>query len=197
MTTRRKWLLGSVVCMLVVLGVAGYTLETRYEMEEISFPWQKTRRRVIAARRMFDPHKSLPGGGGFVKFLLDKDDEDREALGRKNRATCDKLGAAWTEYFVRCSEAKDSDRARIRAEMQDLVKHRLPEKVLVCSEAQAETEGPPDAEWNACVAFFASGTCEILDYDWMELAVSTHDMMVKKPTKPQPHMEACPLLFGL
>jgi hypothetical protein len=198
MTTRRKWLLGSIGFMLAVLAVAGYTFETRYEMGEVSFPWQKSRRRLIAARRMFDPHKSLQGGGGrFMKFLInDDDDERREARARKNRSMCDRLTTAWTDYFVRCIEPKGDERERVRAEMQDLVTHAVPETVWVCSELQAPNEGPPGEQFDSCVAFFASGTCDILDYEWMELAVSTHDVRVKRPTKPQPHMEACPLLFG-
>src|SRR5262245_6314938 len=199
MTTRRKWLLGSVGFMLAVLAVAGYTFETRYEMGEVAFPWQKSRRRLIAARTMFDPHKSLQGGGGrFVKFFLaNDDDEKREARERKNRALCNTLTTAWTDYFVRCIEAKGDERERIRAEMQDLTTHAVHDKVSVCDEVYVSEQGPRDEQFDSCIAFFTSGTCDILDYPWMELAVSTVDLMVKKPTRPQPHMEACPLLYGL
>jgi len=192
MTTRRKWLLGSVACMFVVLAVAGYSLETRYEMGQMSFPWQKTRRRLIAARRMLGNF----GGSRFVKFKINDDADEREARERSNRAACAKLGAAMTDYFVRCSEAKEPELASVRTEMEDRVTHALPKAVPICSETQASEIGPPEEELDSCAAFFASGTCDILDYAENELALGTLDMMVKKPTRPQPHLAACPFLFG-
>ena len=200
MTTRRKWLLGSIGFMLAVLAIAGYTFETRYEMGEVAFPWQKSRRRWIAARTMFDPHKSVWGGGvgKFMKWRIHEDEEVREARARKNRAMCDRLTAAWTDYYVRCIEAEGDERERVRVEMQDLVGHAMHDNLSICSDdIQAANEGPADEQFDSCIAFFTSGTCDILDYPWMELAVSTVDRMAKKPTMPQPHMEACPLLFGL
>ena len=44
--------------------LAGQTRGKRFNLIEL-----------LEVRRMFDPHMSLPGGGGFVKFLFDKDDE--------------------------------------------------------------------------------------------------------------------------
>ena len=192
MTTRRKWVLGSVACVLVVLAVAAYQFETQYEMGKVAFPWQTARRRLIAERRMFGGMS----GSRFVKFKIDDDADEREARERSNRVACEKLGAAMTGYFVRCSEAKEPDLASVRADWQDQVTHALPKVVTVCSETQASNIGPPEEEFDSCVAFFTSGTCDVLDYGENELALGTLDMMVKKPTRPQPHLVACPFLFG-
>ncbi|HMF44186.1 MAG TPA: hypothetical protein VKQ32_26120 [Polyangia bacterium] len=193
MTTRRKWVLGSIAFMLAVLAVAGYTLETRYamgQMGEVVFPWQKARRRLRAARVMTSGE-----GSRFVKFRVNDDPGEREARVRRNGAICDKLTGAWTDYFVRCLEPKDPERPRVRAELQDLVSHAVAVNVSVCSEAQADTIGPPDEQVDSCIAFFTSGMCDLLDYAPDELAISTMDVMIKKPNRPQPHIEACPFLF--
>jgi len=191
MTTRRKWVLGSVTCMVVVLAIAGYQFDTQYEMGQIVLPWQKTRRRMRAARSMFGGNS----GSRFVKFMLNNDPEETEARERRNRAACDKLRAAWIGYIDRCVEAKEAERARVHAEAEDLVTHGLPEAVRVCDASQASAVGPPDEQVDSCIAFFKSGTCDILDYSPNDLVIGEMDVMMKKPTRPQPHLQACPLLF--
>ena len=184
-------MLGSLACMVVVLAVAGYQFETQYEMGQIVLPWQKTKRRLRAARYLFGGNSA----GRFVKFMFNNDPEETEARERRNRAVCDKLGAAWIDYIDRCAEAKAPERARVRAEIEDLVTHGLPEAVKVCDPSQASAVGPPDDQVASCIAFFTSGTCDILDYAPNDLVVGELDVMVKKSTRPQPHIQACPLLF--
>src|SRR5262245_17805174 len=117
--------------MLVVLAVVGYQFDTQYEMGQIVLPWQKTRRRLRAAYSMMGGNS----GSRFVKFRINDDPDEAEARARRNRAACEKLGPAWIDYVVRCAEAKEPERARLRADIENAVAHALPEMVPVCSES--------------------------------------------------------------
>jgi hypothetical protein len=196
MTTRRKWIVGAVG--VVSLAVAAFQLETRYEMgqlRDVALPWQKTRRRLIAARTLFN---GVAGGDRFTKFLFNQDEEMLAARARKNRETCDRLAAAGVDYIMRCAEPKEAERERVRAEMKDLVTSAFRDGIGACRTSNVESPplGPEDEELASCLQFFRSGTCDILDYRPSQLAVGMLDMMVKKPSKPQPHMQACLFLWN-
>lgn len=188
-------ILGGVAVALAALAVPAYQFETRYEMGQVSFPWQNTRRRLIAARALFD--QDGPPLGQTITYVFDKQDAEERAAARarKNRETCDKLATASVDYVVRCVEADGAERERARAEMRDLIARALRYRIPACEKADGSVRGPADEAVVSCLRFLGSGSCEILDYKREDLAGGTLDYMVKKPGKPQPHLEACPFLF--
>jgi hypothetical protein len=208
MSAKARWLLAVLVPLVAAdvgaaaLGVPPFRREARSEAPPISPAWQQTRRRLATARAMF--------GGGLVERNMKSwsntfvKGEGRAAyerrmkeLRRTNQQMCDSLATAWAAWIVRCADAREAARDRIRAEMTGLAAGELQERITACENSPDNTDDGPEPEDRAsCLRFFRSGNCEILDYDPNELALSTLDLMVKRPRKPQPQLFACPMLFG-
>ena len=208
MSTKARWLLAVLVPLVAAdigaaaLGVPSFQREARPEAPPISPAWQQTRRRLATARAMFK--------GGLVERNMKSSSntfvngEGRAAyerrmreLRRANREMCDSLTTAWAGWIVSCADPREAARDRIRAEMTGLVAGELRERSTACEEGPGGTDDGPEPEDRAsCLRFFRSGNCEILDYNPKELALSLLDLTIKKPRKPQPHLLACPMLFG-
>jgi hypothetical protein len=200
-TRKQRWIFGGIGLAVLASGVAATELVPRYQLGQLSFPWQQSRRRLFAAREMFSP---APGQRGPLsmswKFRKDLTPEEQAELHRKqreqNRQTCAALAKAWADYVVRCAGPEAAEREAIRAEMLQSAASELRERVAACDEGGGDpVEGPPAEEQAPCLQFFASGSCDILDYDPKDLTLSTLDVMVTRPSKPQPHMLACPFIF--
>src|SRR5262245_36589593 len=113
MSTKRKLIVGGLVAVAAVLGVAAFQWETRYEMGQVSFPWQKSRKRLIAARALFGPSPRAPKAWSY-RFYKDLTWEEQEEIRRRdaerNRSTCAALAKGQTDYVVRCVDPKGDER---------------------------------------------------------------------------------------
>jgi len=197
MAQRKKWILGGLAVGVVALAIAAFQFETRYEMGQVSLPWQKERRRLIAARAMFEGLEQMGTSGFFANYRFAKTEEaaaEIEQHRKQTQETCGQIATAWRDYVVRCLEVKPADRERIGDEMTALARKATSARVSGCS---GQDDGEPGSEEDraACLRFFASGSCEIFDYGRDELALGLVWLRAMRPTKPQPHMEACPFIF--
>jgi hypothetical protein len=146
---------------------------------------------------MFDGSQHAKSEAGRVtSFAIDQDDEKRAARARKNGQTCATLAAGWSDYLVRCTGTEGAERERVRAEMLDLTTRAVRDEIGACKTTDGSQIGPEAEDVGPCLEFFASGTCEILDYDPAELATGMLDFLTKRPTRPQPHLKACAFLFN-
>ena len=197
MAQRKKWILGGLAVGIVALAIGAFQFETRYEMGQVSLPWQKERRRLIAARAMFEGLEQMGTGGFVANYRFAKTEEAAAAIEqhrKQTQETCAQIATAWRDYVVRCLEVKPADREQIGAEMTVLVRKATNARISGCS---GEDDGDPGSAEDraACLRFFASGACEIFDYGRDELALGLVWLRAMRPTKPQPHMEACPFIF--
>jgi len=197
MSRRKRWILGGLGVAVAVLAIAAFQFETRYEMGQVSFPWQKERRRLIAARAMFETLEQMGTGGFVANYRFAKTEEAAAEIERhrkQTQETCGQIATAWRDYVVRCLEPKPADRERISAEMTALVGKATNARISGCS---GQDDGDPGSEEDraACLRFFASGSCEIFDYGRDELALGLVWLRAMRPAKPQPHIEACPFIF--
>jgi hypothetical protein len=128
-------------------------------MGQVSLPWQKERRRLIAARGMFEGLAQMGTGGFVASYRIAKTEEaaaEIEQHRKQTQETCGQIATAWRDYVVRCLEVKPADRERIGAEMTALVRKATNARISGCS---GQDDGDPGSEEDraACLRFFCVG----------------------------------------